>query len=157
MLLTNATRLRYHCNMSHVTTLIDQLRDKNFRITRLRKAVIEELGKSKKPLSAGEIIEYLKKQKIVVHKTSIYRELIFLMEHGVVKKITFGEKKDRFELIIMHHHHAVCQKCGETEDLFYIEKKIKQMEQTLSEKQFKVKHHLVEFLGLCKKCQYANK
>jgi Fe2+ or Zn2+ uptake regulation protein len=143
--------------MSHIITLIDQLRDKNFRITRLRKTLIEELGKSKKPLSAGETIDHLKKMKIIVHKTSIYRELIFLIEQGVVRKITFGEKKDRFELTIMHHHHAVCQRCGETEDLLHIEKKIKQMEQTLSKKQFKIERHLVEFLGLCKTCQYEDR
>ena len=139
--------------MSHIVTLIDQLRDKKFRITRLRKALIEELRISKKPLSAGEIIEHLKKKKIIVHKTSVYRELIFLMKHEIAKKITFGEKKDRFELAVMHHHHAVCQKCGDVEELLHLEKRIQQMEQTLSRKQFKVKQHLVEFLGLCKKCQ----
>ncbi|GFP19172.1 Fur family transcriptional regulator, ferric uptake regulator [Candidatus Hakubella thermalkaliphila] len=139
--------------MSHTVALINQLRNKKFRITQLRKTLIEELGISKKPLSAGEIIEHLKKEKVIVHKTSVYRELAFLLEQGVVRKITFGEKKDRFELAIMHHHHAVCQKCGEVEDLLHVEKKIKQIEQTLSQKQFKVEHHLVEFLGLCKKCQ----
>lgn len=143
--------------MSHIATPINQLRDKKFRITRLRKALIEELGISKKPLSAGEIIVNLKKRKIAIHKTSVYRQLLFLIEQDAVRKITFGEKKDRFELTIQHHHHAVCQNCGEAEDLFHMEKKIKQMEQTLSEKQFKVERHLVEFLGLCKKCQYANK
>ena len=140
--------------MSHdVTLIVDRLRDKKFRITRLRKALIEELEISKKPLSAGEIIEHLQNRKVLVHKTSVYRQLIFLMEQEVVRKITFGEKEDRFELTVMHHHHAVCQDCGDVEDLLRLEKKIKQMEQTISQKQFKVEHHLVEFLGLCKNCQ----
>lgn len=143
--------------MSHIVTSIDQLRDKKFRITQLRKTLIEGLGVAKKPLSAGEIIKHLKKKKITVHKTSVYRELIFLMEQGIVRKVTFGEKKDIFELNVTHHHHAVCRKCGEVEDLLHLEKKIKQMEQTLSRKQFKVEHHLVEFLGLCKKCQHGTK
>ena len=139
--------------MSHAAALIDQLRGKKFRITRLRKSLIEELEILKKPLSVGEIIEHLRKRKIFVHKTSVYRELVFLIEQEIVRKITFGEKKDRFELAVMHHHHAVCQKCGDVEDLLHLEKRIQQMEQTLSRKQFKVKQHLVEFLGLCKKCQ----
>ena len=139
--------------MSYAVAIIDQLRDKKFRITRLRKALIEELGISKKPLSVEEIIKHLKKKKIAVHKTSVYRQLIFLMEQDEVRKVTFGEKRDRFELTVIHHHHAVCQKCGEVEDLLYLESTIKQMEQTFLKKQFKVERHLVEFLGLCKKCQ----
>ncbi|HZD60664.1 MAG TPA: transcriptional repressor [Anaerolineae bacterium] len=133
--------------------LIEELRGKGFRITKLRKAIIEELDLARKPLSAVEIADLLKDRRLEPHKTSIYRELGFMLEQGIINKLTFGEKQDRFEIAAMdHHHHAVCQNCGQVEDI-ECTKDIRKIEDALSAKDFKVDYHLIEFFGLCKNCR----
>ncbi|MHB8840423.1 MAG: Fur family transcriptional regulator [Candidatus Aquicultor sp.] len=139
--------------MSYYNDLIKDLKDRGFRLTKLRKAILEELDLARKPLSAAEIIEQLKKHDLKPHKTSIYREVTFMLEQGIITKITFGERQDRFELAaIEHHHHAMCQSCGEIEDIDCSEG-IREIEKMLHAQDFKVNFHLVEFIGLCKNCR----
>ncbi|MBI4733738.1 MAG: transcriptional repressor, partial [Rubrobacteridae bacterium] len=70
--------------------------------------------------------------------------------------ITFGDKQDRFELAaIEHHHHAVCERCGDIEDVDCFEG-MRLIERQLKAIDFKVNAHMIEFFGLCKKCRCDN-
>jgi Fe2+ or Zn2+ uptake regulation protein len=138
--------------MNYYDGLIGKLRDAGFRLTTLRKAVLKELDLARKPLSAADIMDRLERQGLKPHKTSVYREINFLLKQQIIIKITFGEKQDLFELAEMkHHHHAACQSCGEIEDID-CSSGIKEIERKLSSRGFKVNFHLVEFIGLCRKC-----
>lgn len=138
---------------SYYNELIEELKNKGFRLTKVRKALIEELDIAKKPLSANELIELLNDRGLQPHKTSVYRELGFMLEQGIIKKLTFGERQDRFELAAMeHHHHAICENCGEIEDINCVAG-IREIEERLREQNFEVSDHLIEFFGLCKKCK----
>lgn len=133
--------------------LINDLKSGGFRLTKVRKALIKELDLAQKPLSAAELMSRLEGHGLHPHKTSIYREIGFLLDRGIIKKLTFGERQDRFELTaIAHHHHAVCERCGEVEDVGCGDE-IRRIEMELKQKGFSVNAHLVEFFGLCGKCQ----
>jgi Fur family ferric uptake transcriptional regulator len=139
--------------MNHYTAIINELKIRGHRITELRKAIIKELVDSLKPVSVTEILESLGKKGLNPHKTSVYREITFLMDNRFINRVTFGDKHDRFELAALgHHHHAVCANCGQVEDVVCCDG-IKEIEQMLEGQNFKVHHHLVEFIGLCKNCQ----
>jgi len=133
--------------------IINELSDKNFRLTKLRKAIVRELNDSQKPQTAGEIIENLAIYGFQSHKTTIYRELTFLLNQNLVKKLNFGENQSRYELqALEHHHHAVCESCGQIKDIDCVEG-TREIEKKLANLNFKVKNHLIEFFGLCDKCQ----
>jgi Fe2+ or Zn2+ uptake regulation protein len=139
--------------MGDVIKIFEKLKELGCRLTRLRKALISELTMSESLLSVNEIISLLKKKSLSPHKTSIYRELDFLIGQGMARKITLGSKEDKFEMTVMpHHHHAVCRSCGDIKHVD-LEQYIKKMEHQLARQQFKVKFHLVEFFGFCKECQ----
>jgi len=139
--------------MGDANKLFEKLKEMGCRLTRLRKALIAELTRSESLLSANEIIKLLKKKNLGPHKTSIYRELDFLIEQRMVSRITLGGKEDRFELAATpHHHHAVCQTCGDIKHVD-LEQYVKKMESQLARQQFQVNSHLVEFFGFCKECQ----
>lgn len=141
--------------MSYYDELINDLKGKGFRLTKVRKAIIEVLDLARKPLSVAELTALLGRRGLMPHKTSIYRELNFMLSEGIVIKITFGEKQDRFELAAMeHHHHAVCEGCGEVEDIDCGDG-IRQIEEQLKGQSFRVSTHIIEFFGLCKKCQHG--
>jgi Fe2+ or Zn2+ uptake regulation protein len=136
--------------------IVHELKSKGFRLTRIRKAVIEELDLAKKPLTAAEIIILLEKHGLQPHKTSVYRELNFMLTEGLIIKITFGDKQDRFELSTLeHHHHAVCEKCGGVEDVDCLEG-MRMIEKQLAAKNFKINAHMLEFFGLCDTCRHDN-
>lgn len=139
---------------SHATVL-RKLRDQGFRETRARKALIELLLTSNQPLAIAEIQDNLKKTyKIGTNKTTVYREISFLIDQQVAREVDFGDKKKRYESAIAgHHHHLVCTNCGRIED-FELKQDLQNEEQRISsEKNFKVTSHTLEFFGLCANCR----
>jgi Fe2+ or Zn2+ uptake regulation protein len=139
--------------MRYYEQITKKLKASGFRLTKVRKAVLKELDEAQKPLSAADIMDRLAaKHGLRPHKTSIYREIKFLLEQELIIKITFGEKQDLFELADMeHHHHAACQACGDIEDIDCSEG-IRKIEEKLGARGFHVNAHLVEFIGLCLEC-----
>lgn len=155
--LTNATQLHILAPiMSHEdkgTRLHQKVKAQGGRLTPLRKAMLDEWDASDHLLSANEMMKRLKKKGVAPHKTSIYREIDFLLAQGLVRRITLGGREDRFELAgTPHHHHAVCNDCGEIKHVDF-EKHIIKMERQLIRQHFQVNSHLVEFFGLCVDCR----
>ncbi len=123
----------------------------DLKITQARISLLELIEKENKPLDSQFLIDTLK-QKFKVDKVTIFRILNVLTEHGILRKLEFGEGKARYELNTEDHHHLICQSCGNIEDISdcnieALEKEIKQ------KKHFLVKLHTLEFYGLCKDCQ----
>jgi len=133
--------------------LLQRVKDKGGRLTPLRKAMLGELATSDHLLSVNEMMKRLKGKGLAPHKTSVYREIDFFIGQGLVRRITLGEREDRFEPAgTPHHHHAVCDGCGEIKHVD-LEAHIIKMERQLIRQHFQVNSHLVEFFGLCGNCQ----
>jgi Fur family ferric uptake transcriptional regulator len=123
------------------------------RFTRTRKNIFEAIEHFDKPVSVQDIFSYLKKQKEEIDLTSIYRNLELMRKAGIVDIILFGEGKKRYELknISEHHHHLVCEKCGDVEDIEMQEKDL--LKDVKKQTKFKILKHNLEFFGLCQDCQ----
>lgn len=120
------------------------------RYTKPRKLIFEALEHLSKPVSANEINDYLKNK---IDLTSVYRTLSLLVKSEMVNVILFGEGKKRYELKNKneHHHHLVCEKCGDVED---VEMKESSLLKSVEERsKFVIKKHNLEFFGLCSDCQ----
>lgn len=120
------------------------------RYTKPRKLVFEALEHLSKPVSANEINDYLKNR---IDLASVYRTLSLLVKSEMVNVILFGEGKKRYELKNKneHHHHLVCEKCGDVED---VEMKESSLLKSVEERsKFVIKKHNLEFFGLCLDCQ----
>lgn len=136
-------------------TVLRKLKDQGFRETKARKALIELLLKSNQPLAISEIQNNLKKvYKIGTNKTTVYREISFLIDQQVAREVDFGDKKKRYESAIGdHHHHLICTNCARVED-FELQQDLFEEEKRISKnKNFKVTSHTLEFFGLCRNCK----
>lgn len=123
----------------------------DLKITQARVSLLEIIEKENKPLDAQFLIDSLKSSS-QVDKVTIFRILNVLTEHGILRRLEFGEGKARYELNTEDHHHLICQNCGKIEDISdcnigALEKEIKH------KKHFLVKLHTLEFFGFCKDCQ----
>ena len=112
--------------------------------------VFEALEHLSKPVSANEINDYLKNK---IDLTSVYRTLSLLIKSEMVNVILFGEGKKRYELKNKneHHHHLVCEKCGDVKDVEMKENSLLKSVEVRSK--FVIKKHNLEFFGLCPDCQ----
>lgn len=134
---------------------LDLIRLRKKRITPIRKAVVGIVFENDKPISAPEIKKRLKDYDLSANKTTVYRELKFLKQHGLVQKVNLSPFKLHYEPAHLdHHHHLVCKNCGEVDEVICkeLDKPMSKLIKRVSEK-FKIKEHNLEFYGYCFNCQ----
>lgn len=143
--------------MDPIQETLSYLKAKGYKTTRVRTLVIELLANSKSPISVTEILQKftLRPNELTVpNKTTIYRELDFLLEQGIIREIDFSESKKRYEFKdAKHHHHIICVKCKKIEDVDLNQDLKAQETKITKEKNFKIINHSLEFFGLCSICQ----
>lgn len=125
--------------------------------TLARKTILSIFKKSKKPIDVSEMIKRLKLIKIKVDRVTVFRNINLLVKKRLIKKIEFNEGKYRYELASLpHHHHLVCTKCGNINDIKSdpLHKEINKISRIVNKiYSFKIEEHKVEFFGKCKTCQ----
>ncbi len=130
------------------------LREKGYRITSTRKAVLETFVDEAKPISAEGLIKNLARKKLYPNKTTIYRELDTLRAGGFIKEVQLGLDRRVYEVTSLgHHHHLICTKCDCIEDIHMENDMIAYERNIMKKKSFKVFDHSLEFFGLCARCQ----
>jgi Fe2+ or Zn2+ uptake regulation protein len=137
-----------------IDEIMQLIREKGFKSTVYRKMLLELLIREHRPLSVGEMLEFFSQKKMEPNKTTLYREVYFLIDQGILKELDLGDDRKRYELSHLdHHHHLICEKCNSIEDVV-IDEDLKTIEKNiLVRNSFKVTDHTLEFFGLCKKCK----
>ena len=87
------------------------LRERGFRATFGRVALLEALQKAKKPVSVEALAKKLAGK---IDQANAYRALEALTEAGLVRRVDVGHRHMHYELevLVPHHHHFVCDTCG---------------------------------------------
>lgn len=130
-----------------------ELKEFDLRATPARIAVLVFLGQTKEPVDVVTIADFLHRKKILTNPATIFRMMNTFTQKGITISVQFQEGKTRYELAGKgDHHHLICEKCGNIEDLENcilpsLEKSIQK------NKHFLVKRHMLEFYGLCPQCQ----
>jgi Fe2+ or Zn2+ uptake regulation protein len=141
------------CISNHSMQLHNQiLLDAKLKNTTARNVFLHYLEKSSRPVDVEEILEHLRKHKLATDRATIYRMIDVFLDKGIITRLEFGEGKYRYELAGSDHHHLVCENCGKIEDIS--DCGIDEWEKRIRlQKHFLVKHHSLEFFGLCVNCQ----
>lgn len=122
-----------------------------------RNAVVELLEAQSCAVTAQQIDEQLRAQGRAVGRASVYRILELLTTLRLVQRIDVGQGVARYERHQPdgdHHHHLVCDRCGEIapfEDP-ELEQAIELVSQRLN---FAVAEHDVVLHGACRDCRAA--
>jgi Fe2+ or Zn2+ uptake regulation protein len=133
--------------------ILQHLQQKGYRATPQRRALINILSLTTRPITAQEICRKLQINFPGISIDTIYRNLRLLVELGLVGLIRAGTAhNDCFELLREHHYHLVCLDCGEITCLPGCPvASWEPPKQILG--QFKVTGHSFELHGYCTRCQ----
>ena len=144
-------------NSADVQELKEQLKQRGYKFTGQRNAVLEVLVRySGKHLSTEEVYNFVREIHPDVGIATVYRTLTLLDRLKLVEKLDLDDGFSRYELARPNedhrHHHLICNKCGSVteveEDLLdSLEEKI------LMKNDFLVTDHRVKFYGLCSLCR----
>ena len=132
---------------------LSSFQDKGHRITKVRKEVVRIFSQTSKPLSANEVEKKLLKSGLSVNKTTIYRELQFLLANGYLVEVHLRPKEASYESSeLKHHHHLVCDDCGGVDNVTSC-LAMNLEENVYKKKGFKIERHTLEFYGTCAACR----
>lgn len=138
----------------HVTVAA-RLHEDGQRFTAGRRALVEVLASSERPLTLPEILEVDRS----VAQSSAYRNLTVLERAKVVRRISTTDDWARFELaedLTEHHHHLICGHCGTVEDFTVgaeLEAAVdKALHRIARRRGFTPEHHRLDLIGTCRNC-----
>ena len=135
-------------------TLASLLRQKGYKLTPQRRAVINAIAKSHNHVTPAELYERAHGEHSGVGLVTVYRTLKMLSGMGLICEM-HNEGQSRSYLLRQpaeHHHHIICSKCGVVVDFLSCE--LGKLEQSLCENTgFVMDDHLLEFHGRCPACQ----
>ena len=132
-------------------------RERDERLTPMRRAVLEALLSSHVPLGAYELIDRLAKQGARPAPVTIYRALDFLRAQGLVHRI---ESRNAF-IACVHNHDSgepvvflICEKCGAVGEAAAaaVANTIKTASRAAG---FTPKTPVIEISGICAHCKHA--
>lgn len=133
--------------------MLEKLRERRFRVTPQRLAVVKILAESKGHPSAETIYEQVRKVFPTTSLATIYKTVSLLKELGEVLELGFPEGSNRYDGNKPYPHpHIICVRCKKIidPDLRGIERLSEEVSQKTG---FRILNHRVDFFGLCPECQ----
>jgi len=139
--------------MSDTMSIEKRLKDKGYKLTNQRKAIIEVLSENKDHFLTAEEIYLKSREKCPdTNFSTIYRNLNLLETAGIIHNTKINDGAFVYELTAdsNHHHYIICKGCGKAEALSFcpfddICSKLKSDDFTLTD-------HKFELYGYCKDC-----
>jgi Fur family transcriptional regulator, ferric uptake regulator len=127
------------------------LRAQGFRLTPQRYAILQVLDSCGCHLSPSEI--YHRAGAIIPNLTeaTVYRNLDFLAEQGLVLVAHVGSGRIVYESTAHHHHHLYCRHCGVAVEIAHAD--LASLYERIQQKTgFHLDSSHVTFFGVCPQC-----
>ncbi|WP_375317382.1 Fur family transcriptional regulator [Spiroplasma endosymbiont of Virgichneumon dumeticola] len=147
-------------NFENIT---QRLKDKDYRLTDIRKAVIKVLT-IKEHVSINDIINFLKEEgNETINIMSIYNTIDLLIEEHIIHANIFEGKQIIYELS-ENGIHIICNYCN---SIIHVNENRKNqqnaplhvthLEKLATENNFSFSHYKLEIHGICRNCQLKSK
>ena len=100
--------------MSCGTRLVEQLRERGYRVTAQRTIILETIAHMEDHISAQQVYEGAKERLPGLNLTTVYRTVESLKGAGMINMFSTGGEPMRFSLCDPEHPHShlVCRECG---------------------------------------------
>jgi Fur family peroxide stress response transcriptional regulator len=135
--------------------LVEKLRERNYRLTPQRMAVLNILAVSDGHPSVEQIYEQMKVDFPMTSLATVYKTVTLLKEMGEVLELGFSDGGNRYDGNKPYPHpHLICTQCGAIEDLEVgAVRDIPQ--QVARDTGYRIVSHRLDFFGVCPDCQAA--
>jgi len=131
-----------------MTDYISLLKDNDLKATIQRTGILKSIDQAGH-FNIDEIYEDVKEHYPTLSLATIYKNIILMVEKGVIVEVPINGEKSKYELKKDDHIHLICQSCGEIHDIEIS----KEREQILSIENFELKTAQINLYGICEKCQ----
>lgn len=126
------------------------------RMTSQRQIILEELQRNRQHMTADELYGLVRKQMPRISLATVYRNLEFLSESGMIAKLEVSGRQKCFDGDVAGHDHVSCLQCHRVENVFLDLEKEDCPSHGVVDGYIIIGRRL-EFVGLCPECQKKNR
>jgi len=124
------------------------------RYSKKREAILSAICGTACHPSAEWLYQTLKPEYPDLSLGTIYRNLAFFQERGVVRSVGTVQGQERYDGVTEPHAHFVCRHCGLVMDLYQVDLDA-ELERTVSARYgLSVERRELTFYGLCPSCMH---
>jgi Fur family ferric uptake transcriptional regulator len=124
---------------------VRRIRACGYKATPQRLAVLEAIAAEQ-----HQSLESIRARCPEVGMVTVYRTLGLLSGLGLVRKLDLGAVP-RYELAEDHHHHLICEGCGEITEFEHCPLDVRRLPGASGD--FQVRAHSLEVYGTCSECR----
>ena len=124
-------------------SVIGKLRGRGYKATPQRLAVLRALAAEQ-----HQSMQEIRGRCPGVGLVTIYRTLDLLSEIGAVRRLDLGDGP-RYEMAEDHHHHLVCESCGDVSEFEKCPLDLRRLKGL----EFEISSHSLELYGRCAVCR----
>jgi len=133
------------------TILQKRLRERGYKLTSQRLAIISLLSKDMTHPGAADILKKIRKSLPQVSMSTVYYTLDILKKEELIQELEFYDQDNRYDINISNHINLICKKCGRIEDLSGgISLSYVQIQQKTDFQPVAMRY---EYYGYCKECR----
>ncbi len=125
--------------------IIGKIRGRGYKATPQRVAVLEAISAEQ-----HQSLEGIRSRCPGVGMVTVYRTLDLLSGLGLVRRLDLGDGP-RYELAEDHHHHLICEDCGNVTEFEQCPLDPRQLPEVGGD--FEVRAHSLEVYGRCSACR----
>lgn len=129
---------------------MEKLKDKTFKLTPQRLAILGYLDGNKKHPSAEDIYSEVHKIFPTMSFSTVYNTLDTLKQRGYVSVLDIDPDKKRFDPDTEPHHHIICLKCKRIADIY---REYELPTSDIERAGFEIISNHIEFNGICPECR----
>lgn len=130
------------------------LKESGLKVTFQRMNILESIYKYGH-MSIDAIYDEVIKLHPSLSLATVYKNIILMVENGVLVEVPIEGKKSKYELLKDEHIHFICTECGEVEDKPN-NKKIDALFDSMTQNEnFTLNKQQINLYGICNHCQHA--
>lgn len=126
--------------------------ERAIRYSKKREAILAAIRGTSCHPSAEWVYQRLRPLHPDLSLGTVYRNLAFFREHGLVQSVGVVQGQERFDGIVTPHSHFICNCCGSVLDLPDIRPESGLDRAVSRQYGFAVERHELTFYGLCANC-----
>ena len=127
------------------------LREKGYKLTPQRRAIISLLSKDMTHPGAADILKKIRKRLPQVSMSTVYYTLDMLKKEGLIQELEFYDQDNRYDINVTNHINLICKTCGKIEDFpGQLPCSYAQVQQKTDFQPVAMRY---EYYGYCKECR----
>ncbi len=124
---------------------ISLLKQNNLKATIQRTNILKSINRTGH-ITIDEIYEELKIDYPTLSLATIYKNILLMVQHGVIVEIPISGEKSKYEIKKDEHIHLICKSCGNIED-----RELSSCNIDIED--FNIIFKQINLYGLCRNCQ----